>query len=194
MVGDHQTSERVYALLKNDLLCGRRTSDRLNINALAQKYDASATPVREALLRMVGEGLVDMPQSGGFVLPQIDEEMARDGYAFSLTLALLVCPHAHSSQTGDIGSSCLAYPIDALLTALAQGSQNNAVVTAVIRLNDRMTPIRLMEEMRLPGLKAEFDSLLDAILHADIAKCRKTMRKYHQRRQRNIGKILGLSW
>jgi len=193
MVGDHQTSERVYGLLKAELLSGRRTTDRLNINAMAQKYEASATPVREALLRLVGEGLVDMPTSGGFVLPQIDETIALDCYEFSLFLALLICEHASTQHAGDIAASRLAYPIDALLAAMARVFGNDEIRAAVVRLNDRMTPIRLMEEMRLPGLDAEYGSLLKAVRCGDIAVTRKNLRKYHHRRKRNVGRILGTS-
>lgn len=55
MTLDRQTSERVYRALKADLLTGALAAGRINISALALRHGASATPVREALMRLVGE-------------------------------------------------------------------------------------------------------------------------------------------
>src|SRR3546814_9783181 len=43
----------------------------------------SATPVREAMLRLVGEALLDMPVTGGFEIPSLDENAARHLYILS---------------------------------------------------------------------------------------------------------------
>jgi DNA-binding GntR family transcriptional regulator len=191
MVGDHQTSERVYLSLKVDILSSRRTTDRLNINALAHKYEASATPVREALLRLVGEGLVDMPGTGGFVLRQVDGAFARDCYRFGLDLALACVRHAHGSHTPDLTSSRLRYPIDALLIALASRAGNEAMLAATARLNDQMHPIRMMEERRMTGLAVEFEGLLKACAAEEATSLPRALRAYYHRRQRQIGRILG---
>lgn len=78
MVGDHHTSKRIYVRLKTDLRDVYRSIERLNINAMAQRYEAS-----ETLLRLVGEGIVEMPVSGGFALHDIDIEVAGHCYALS---------------------------------------------------------------------------------------------------------------
>lgn len=70
---DHKLSERVYLELKRDLLAGNLPISRLPISHLALRYHASATPIREALLRLVGEGLVALNPAGGFALPRLSE-------------------------------------------------------------------------------------------------------------------------
>ncbi len=195
MVADHNTSERVYARLKTDLLDGAWDNSRLNINILADAYYASATPVREALLRLVGEGLVEMPVSGGFAMPQIDPVKAADHYGFSLALGQLVLQHlpAHPGGRGImIGPSALAYPIDAVLMSLAVFVGNVALVQSVLSLNDRMHRLRRMEERRLKGLAPEIENVIEGVEQYNIKKIRSTLRSYHRRRQRSISKILGL--
>lgn len=196
MVGDHHTSERVHARLKADLLAGHDDAARLNINALAQRYDTSATPVREALLRLVGEGLVEMPDTGGFVLPRVDLARAREYYEFSLALALFVTnrlPSQPPSLPIDLTGSQLRLPIDALLRVLARRAGNDVMTIALESLNDRMHPIRRMEEMRLHAIDREFAELLSSVEANSTAEIRKILKKYHHRRQRLISKILGLS-
>ncbi|MBB3941744.1 DNA-binding GntR family transcriptional regulator [Novosphingobium fluoreni] len=177
--------------MKVDILSSRQTTERLNINALAHKYEASATPVREALLRLVGEGLVDMPGTGGFVLRQVDGAIARDYYQFGLDLALACVRHARGPHTPDLTASRLRYPIDALLIAVASRAGNEAMHAAVARLNDQMHPIRTMEERRMTGLALEFDGLLRACAADDTTSLPRALRAYFQRRQKHIGRILG---
>ncbi|NMA55208.1 MAG: GntR family transcriptional regulator [Firmicutes bacterium] len=50
--------ERLYMALKNDILLNRyEPGAELRIEKLAQKYGVSTTPVREALVRLEGDGL-----------------------------------------------------------------------------------------------------------------------------------------
>lgn len=55
------SADRVYAALRADILSGRSApGDVLSRAALAQKHGVSQTPVREALLRLEREGMVDV--------------------------------------------------------------------------------------------------------------------------------------
>ncbi len=196
MVADHQTSERVYAALKADLLAGIWSFERLNINTMAERYDASATPVREALLRLVGEGLLEMPISGGFAIPRLDAGRLRDLYTFSLALGVLITKHLPSRPplcVGDLGQSRLKYPIDALVAVLAENTGNSAIIAATRSLNDSMHPIRRMEEMRLPGLEKEYSGFLEIIHQYNPARMRKILANHHRRRLSNVHKILGMA-
>jgi len=59
----------VYRALRDDIVAMRMTpGEPINEKAMALKYGVSRTPVREALLRLAGEHLVEIfPQSGTFV-------------------------------------------------------------------------------------------------------------------------------
>src|SRR5882757_3811794 len=71
-------SDRAYAYVKGEILARRfAPHDLLSEGQLAGAVGASRTPVREALLRLQGEGLVRLlPKRGALVLPVTVDEMA----------------------------------------------------------------------------------------------------------------------
>ncbi|MDE8652260.1 GntR family transcriptional regulator [Novosphingobium album (ex Liu et al. 2023)] len=192
MTADHRTSERVYAALKSDLLDGMRRSGTFNISALAVHYETSATPVREALLRLVGEGLVDMPDRGGFVPCTIDVERARDLYDINLALALAMLARWAPSSPEWPGTpvSDLKPPADRLFLELARHTQNLEFVAIIGSLNDRMRPIRKAEAIQLSGLRREFDAIEQCFRQGNCRALRRTIVQYHYRRLRNVEKIV----
>lgn len=62
-------SERVFEQLKDDILTGSlKPGDRLLYEKIAEKFDVSLTPVKEALLLLEQEGLVKtVPRRGAYV-------------------------------------------------------------------------------------------------------------------------------
>jgi DNA-binding GntR family transcriptional regulator len=64
-------ADRVYAQVKRDILAGRlRGGSLVTEGGLAESCGVSRTPVREALLRLEGEGLVRLyPKKGALVVP-----------------------------------------------------------------------------------------------------------------------------
>lgn len=53
--------------IRNDLLAGALApNEKLRIRALAERYNVGATPVREALSKLVAEGLVSIENNRGF--------------------------------------------------------------------------------------------------------------------------------
>ncbi len=65
---DH-SDRPIYALLRQDIVTLRlRPGERLSENELALRFGTSRAPVREALIRLVDDGLIDVrPQRGSFV-------------------------------------------------------------------------------------------------------------------------------
>ena len=61
----------ILAVIRHDIILLRlRPGTRVSENELARRYGTSRTPVREALLRLVDEGLVEVwPQRGTFITP-----------------------------------------------------------------------------------------------------------------------------
>jgi DNA-binding GntR family transcriptional regulator len=65
----------LYDQLRSDLLGGElEPGSKLAIEALAERYDTSATPLREALNRLVSDGLVERREQRGFVVAAISEQ------------------------------------------------------------------------------------------------------------------------
>lgn len=65
----------VYDQLRASLLAGDlEPGSKLAIEALAERFDTSATPLREALNRLVSDGLVERREQRGFVVAGISAE------------------------------------------------------------------------------------------------------------------------
>jgi DNA-binding GntR family transcriptional regulator len=73
------TATLVYQRLRSDILKGiLKPGQRLQIDAVAARYEAGANPVREALNRLTSERLVDRKDQRGFSIPEIQMEDFRD--------------------------------------------------------------------------------------------------------------------
>lgn len=84
------TFDRVYAALKQRLREGAfHPGDKLEPAALSDELNASVTPVRDALHRLVGERMVEAPRHEGFRAPLPTESALRQLYAWHLDLVLL---------------------------------------------------------------------------------------------------------
>jgi DNA-binding GntR family transcriptional regulator len=69
----------VYELIREDIISGRLSpNERLKVAELAQRYETSTNPVREALQQLRGEGFVVMEPNRGARVIQIDEDFVRD--------------------------------------------------------------------------------------------------------------------
>ncbi len=73
--------DSVYARLRQDVLSGRLSAnERLKVSTLAQRFQTSTNPVREALQQLRGEGLVIISPNRGARVREIDETFVRDIY------------------------------------------------------------------------------------------------------------------
>jgi DNA-binding GntR family transcriptional regulator len=72
--GTATRATNLYDRLRADLLGGElEPGSKLAIEALAERYETSATPLREALNRLVSDGLVDRLEQRGFAVAAISE-------------------------------------------------------------------------------------------------------------------------
>ncbi len=82
---------RVRDLLEEAILEGDlKPGERLRAEALAQRFGTSRTPVREALLQLEAQGLVDVEPNRGAVVRTFDRDDLQDLYE----LRALLEPHA----------------------------------------------------------------------------------------------------
>jgi len=69
----------IYELIREDIISGRLgPSERLKVAELADRYQTSTNPVREALQQLRGEGFVTMEPNRGARVVAIDENFVRD--------------------------------------------------------------------------------------------------------------------
>ncbi|AOR76395.1 GntR family transcriptional regulator [Novosphingobium resinovorum] len=201
------TAERVLEALRGQILdAAWRPGDRLDPGAIAGQFASSITPVRDALNRLTGEGLVEARQGGGFHLPPLDEPLLHDLYRWSEQLLRLCVTHwpagaaaipfAESinangkSADGEAPAQTTAQATGRFFAVLAQRSGNCEHAGAVDRLNARLHVVRGVEGDVLGADDAEFDTWIDAIEADDRRGLARAIGRYHRRRERVAGAIV----
>ncbi len=78
-VKDKTLADRALRLLRDDILAVRLVPDeRLRIAELQKRYDLGISPLREALLRLISEGLVVAEGQRGFAVASVSLEELQD--------------------------------------------------------------------------------------------------------------------
>jgi DNA-binding GntR family transcriptional regulator len=191
------TFDRVYLALKEQLTSGRfPPGDHLEPAVLGPELNASITPVRDALHRLVGERLVEAPRNDGFRVPAPTEADLRDLYGWSRTLLELALrapashgPAATLRMAAPGGGEALDCAAD-LFRLIARRTANPEHEAAVENLNDRLAPLRLAEARILEDISGELATLRKALEEDDLAFLRRCIGAYHRRRQRCVPEIL----
>jgi DNA-binding GntR family transcriptional regulator len=72
-------TSQAFERLRHDIIRGHLApSERLRIQALSERYQIGATAIREALSRLVTEGLVESEDQRGFTVSPVSHEELRD--------------------------------------------------------------------------------------------------------------------
>jgi DNA-binding GntR family transcriptional regulator len=182
------TAERVHGAIRRMIL-GRevRPGDKLDPAVLADALLTSATPVREALSVLHGEGLVDARPGGGFHVPMIDAPALADLYAWSETVIALILRSGSGTFPVDEAEARAFDIADAtarLVDRSARSSPNEEHRRAVADINARLHPARLVEPEIIDGVAIEIARLERATDAGDVAELRAGWRRYHRRRLR----------
>src|SRR5690348_6581277 len=91
---------RVRDLLEEAILDGElKPGERLRAEALAQRFGTSRTPIREALLQLEAQGLVEVTHNRGAVVRTFDRDDLLDLYE----VRALIEPHAAARAASRIG-------------------------------------------------------------------------------------------
>ncbi|MGI9507868.1 MAG: GntR family transcriptional regulator [Geminicoccaceae bacterium] len=100
MANDHADESSIYDILREDLIWGRwRSGEQLKPQHLKDELTCTSGVLREALLRLSGEGLVALVKNSGFRVASYDEETFREAAHLRL---LLECEAAELSvKRGD---------------------------------------------------------------------------------------------
>lgn len=197
------TFDRVYLALKDQLMSGRfGPGEHLEPVAIGHDLNASITPVRDALHRLVGERMVEAPRHNGFTVPSPTEAELRDLYAWNselLSLALRGLP----SRPRRPGQERSAQPLSAadlqswstadLFRIFVRRQGNPELEAAVENLSDRLAPLRLAERQVFADFDDELLRLKSLVANADANLLRRELLAYHRRRQKCVPELL-LGW
>jgi DNA-binding GntR family transcriptional regulator len=190
------TSERVYEALRARIIeHGFRPGARLDPALIADGLASSVTPVRDALHRLVGEGLVETAVSEGFHVPQVNLPALQDLYGWSRQLVRLAirswsaAPSALFEPQQDAG---LARRLTAVLAATVARSSNQEHHRAILSVNDRLFAARVVEVGLLPDGEAEVAAIEIAAQDGNALALRSASDRYQDRRLRAAAEIVRL--
>ncbi|AOH87263.1 hypothetical protein AWL63_24240 (plasmid) [Sphingomonas panacis] len=201
VTSDAATQERVYRAIKATLVRGEFAAGaRLEISSLAKRYGASQTPVREVLGRLVGEGLVEHREEGGYRFCLLDAERLRDLYFWNaqhLLAALHVVREPVVVRALEpLRTRTAAAPIDqvALIAQIFQAigdATGNAEFSERIRnANERLQGFRMAEIELFADTTLETSRLL-ALGRFNVQKnVRRKIMYYHRRRIEHAAQII----
>jgi DNA-binding GntR family transcriptional regulator len=195
------TAERVYETLRQRIMeRGFRPGERLDPVALAERLHSSTTPIREALDRLIGEGLVESRTGGGFFLPSPDEPGLEDMYSWCGELLALALRHRRPSPiemrpsradaAGTEEDRSLATRTADLFAAIGQGSANSEHARGIERLNARLHAARTVEPLVVADAEPELATLRTMLGDGDTTGLRRGLASYHRRRVRAAAAIL----
>lgn len=191
------TSERIYDALKRRLLDRiAGPGDRLDPARLGEELFSSVTPVRDALHRLAGEGLVETRTSDGFHVPSLDAPALHDLYEWNREVSLVALAATQRARPNENPTALAraAHPesIADLLAVIARASPNMEHGRAIDSLNDRLSAVRLAEAGVLRDTGPELASLADGWARQDVSELRRRIISYHRRRQGAAAQVVRL--
>jgi DNA-binding GntR family transcriptional regulator len=195
------TSERVYLSIKRHLaMSGPRPGERLDVTSLSHRFSASATPVRSALFRLVGERLVTIIPGQGFHAPRLSEPALADLYDWNGTVLIGALRLAPADERNAPPAALRAAAImdhedvvartENLFSAIAEVAGNGEYRAAIASANDRLHRVRRAEGALVADQAKELADLAGEFSRGDIARLRQGLLAYHRRRQRLLSALV----
>jgi DNA-binding GntR family transcriptional regulator len=155
--------------------------------------------VRDALHRLVGEKLVEVPRNDGFRVPSPTEAELRDLYRWNgvlLEQALRQRPSdtgaaaLHRGAAEDVAPGSAARSAADLFRHIAGRSGNAELEAAVENVSDRLAALRVVEARVFADLAEELAGLCALLADANTGPLRRAIAAYHRRRQRCVPDLL----
>lgn len=202
--------EALYAALKRMAVDFRiRPGERINEVALARELDASRTPLREALNRLVAEQLIDFQPGKGFFCRALDPETIFKLYEMREILeeaaVRLACERASEASITALKESLYADGLvyqgksvrevtafdEAFHIGIAALSGNGELVRQLAQLNERIRFIRWVDmSSRVMATKGEHKRIMHAIEARDADQAATIMHHHIAKRMDQITAVV----
>src|SRR5699024_8679978 len=150
---------------------------------LAADYHTSPTPVRFALYRLVGEGLIVDHARSGLYVPLPTEVAMRDRYDWMERLLLMACDLAPASQrirapvpepaSGEDHVIKLTWK---LFDSMAAATRHRSLHRAVKQSNDRLAPVRRAKQGLMEDPFEEYVTIANPWNRGDMVSVRRALR------------------
>lgn len=201
--------ERVYQELKRAVLRGEfRQAYPVTTQWLVDRFGASLIPLREAIKRLEGEGLVLFAPRQGFRVLSLDAIALRERYALNLGILKLsiakvrtengwlrIREAAHRPSASDTAED-LIDAVAHLFTVMGEAAPSDEYGLFIRSLNDRLYAARLAEARIRREFRLEIQAVREAVGNGDKGAIRNQLVKYHRARiaQASIYAEMVQSW
>ncbi|WP_433949910.1 GntR family transcriptional regulator [Brevundimonas bullata] len=164
----------------------------------AARLRLSTTPVREALARLSGEGLVERAASGGYVTLRLDASAARDRYAMQAHY-VRIAVDANAQALGALRPPAPPFAaeaplaaVDRLFAAIVCSAGNQVLWEAYRKVSGQLDLVRRVEGVLFDDLAVEATSLYAAYADAASPRFALALDRYHERRISAAGALAAL--
>ncbi|MCC4594061.1 GntR family transcriptional regulator [Xanthomonas campestris pv. phormiicola] len=196
----HSKSALVYAQVRRALQSGRYLpGQRIDPASLAAEFRTSPTPVRFALYRLVGAGLLADHARNGLHVPLPTEVALRDLYDWMQRLLLMACDIGVAATAArpqevlpECGGADVVKMTWQLFDTIAGTTGHRCLHHAVRRANDRLAPIRHAKQYLLENAGEELLELRRHWRERDMAALGAAVRGYHERRLQHVPRIVAM--
>ena len=202
MNASHSKSAFFYAQVRQSLQAGHYLpGQRIDPATLASEFHTSPTPVRFALYRLVGEGLLEDHARGGLHVPLPTEIGLRNLYDWLQRMLLMACdigfaPWAtRAAGNGDgasAGTADVAERTWQLFDEIALATAHAPLHQAARRANDQLAPIRRAKQGLFEHRPDELAGLSRLWAARDIGALKDALRDYHERRKQFVPSIVAM--
>jgi DNA-binding GntR family transcriptional regulator len=203
---------RLYETLAEQIITGAiKPGERLDERDLAERFETSRTPVREALRGLQERGLLEIIPRRGIVVATISLERLQELFEAQCEVEALCARRATESMTTMerkelelLHQQCAVqaanddYPSyleanNQFHAAIARGTHNGVLIAMLSDLRDRLAPYRQTQpevEGRLAVSHAEHESIAAAILSGNPEAAFIAMRDHDARLSTNVLRII----
>lgn len=190
-------SEKVYQKLINKIVTGEIAPEsRLREEHIANEYNVSATPVREAFKRLASDGFIEIIPYHGAIVRGIDEKEIEDVYHCRLALENLALEEAISRLTqNDIKKfETLVKKTESLSDMFGVADTNKKFHELIYEAANNKTLTRLIESLNMVLLRDmkfsasdesrkreiinEHKDIITALKYKNIEEAKKAMRRH----------------
>lgn len=186
-MGREDASEAALAALRARLRDGQLPpGSRIAASPVAASLHLSATPVREALCRLAGEGLVEERRRQGFFVRTLSGVDVADLYRMALAQLLILSagdrgrrlpdPETGSSATGPVPA------VEAFFLAWVGAAGSRTLIETYRIVSTQLGPVRRVEPLVFDDLASEAAGLFRQARLGELPELLHALRKFHGRR------------
>ena len=191
-------SDDIFHALARDIFSGKyEPGERLDEPSICRRFKVSRTPIREALRRLSGTGLVEVTPRKGVTVARIDTEQLNDMFEAlaeleglcarlsavrmtTLEKRRLELLNEKSQKKIAKGEKDLVTLNNEFHESVYQGSHNSSIGAATRNFRQRLAPFRALQFV--PGQTEysfhEHDTIVKAIVGSDPERAYKVMRDH----------------